>query len=60
MIALVRRPDPSLPAETPCVECGKEKGEHKKINDRLVCFPLVAREQETGERGLKSSWRTFR
>lgn len=41
MSALTIKPPPDAPAEWPCVDCGLRKDEHKKINGKLVCFPLV-------------------
>lgn len=41
MSVLTIKLPPDAPAEWPCVDCGLRKDEHKKINGKLVCFPLV-------------------
>lgn len=48
-------PKPPLPVaqlDWPCVECGTLLSDHKTINDKVVCFPLVL---VAGQK-----WREFR
>ncbi len=49
----VIKPDPKLPPETPCVECGEEKSTHRGL--KLWCQPLVLLPEKEVE-----TWRTFR
>lgn len=53
MTAEETKPRPDLPLETPCVECGRPKSEHRGL--KSWCEPLVLLPKEHSE-----TWRTFR